>query len=217
MRRDLRYTLIPEGTSDRALIPILTWVLEQQLIGIDATITASMVQSDRLPAGKMQTLRNRISTSIEVYPCDILFIHRDEDGQGVAHRQAEIEAAVSEASLPAEVSPIAVIPVQMTEAWLLLDERAIRKAAGFSNGRMPLNLPTATEIERRSNPKEILRDAIRSASGQTGRKLKSLNLAEARASIATHMEDLSQLRSLPSFQQLETHVATTVQRLLAQR
>lgn len=217
MRRDLRYTLLPEGTSDRALMPILTWTLEQHFNDTGSTITGSMVQSDRLPAGRMATLSSRISTSVEVYPCDILFIHRDEDGRGVDHRQTEIDAAVAEADLPLDVSPIAVIPVQMTEAWLLLDERAIRESAGFSNGRVPLNLPNATEVERRSNPKGILRDAIRKASGQTGRKLKSLNLAEARASIATHMEDLSQLRLLASFQHFESAVAETAQRLREQR
>jgi hypothetical protein len=194
-------------------MPILEWTLSQHFSRELWTTVGSLVQYDRLPPDAVAGLANRIRTAVEVYPCEILFIHRDEDGETIAHRENEIQRAVSDANLSDTVSPIAVIPVKMTEAWLLIDEQAIRKAAGFSSGRMGLRLPARAEIERRADPKEILRDAIRTASGQSGRKLARLNLNEARAAISGLIEDLTVLRGLPSFRHFEDSVAVVAQEL----
>lgn len=207
MRRDLRYTLLPEGTSDRALMPILTWTLEQHFLTSAWTVVGSFVQADRLRRGATRNLAEKIRTAVDVYPCEVLFVHRDADDQSIEHRENEITQAVRDARLATSVSPVAVIPVRMSEAWLLIDEGAIRHAAGFRSGRMPLDLPSAREIERRANPKEDLRKAIRAASGQTGRKLKALSLGQARASIAEFIADLAVLRALSSFRRFEEKVA----------
>jgi hypothetical protein len=36
---------------------------------------------------------------------------------------------------------VCVVPVRMMEAWLLIDEMAIRRVAGNPNGRIPIELP----------------------------------------------------------------------------
>jgi hypothetical protein len=213
MRRDLRFILLPEGTSDRALMPILEWTLYQHFPVDRWTIGGEVVQTERLPPGRVTGLVNRIRTAVDVYGCNILFVHRDEDGQTITHRQTEVEQAVHEAGLLSGVYPIAVIPVRMTEAWLLIDELAIRRAAGFAAGRVPLNLPAIHEIERRADPKTILRDAIKVASGQSGRKLASLRFTEIRAAITDHLSDLNLLRALPSFRHFESAVAMTAREL----
>ena len=64
---------------------------------------------------------------MDLYPCQILFIHRDADKESWENRCTEIEWAVQAArgagSLPRHVR---VVPVRMTEAWMLADERALR-------------------------------------------------------------------------------------------
>lgn len=103
---------------------------------------------------------------------DVLFVHRDADSAGAEARFLEITRAVEVACVT--VPWVTVVPVRMTEAWLLLDEAAIRKAVGRPNGRTPLDLPTPREAERRAKPKQILADAFLMASETTGRRKKQI-------------------------------------------
>jgi hypothetical protein len=97
----------------------------------------------------------------------------------------------------------------MTEAWLLLDERAIRLSSGNPRGRQPINLPARNSIERVADPKEILFRAIRIASEQTGRRLHNLRVEERRHRVAELM-DYELLRSLTAFQSMETELTATL-------
>ena len=99
----------------------------------------------------------------------LLFVHRDADTAGAEARYQEIEIAVRD--VEQEGMPwIGVVPVRMTEAWLLLDETAIRDVVGKPGGRTPLDLPAPEHAERVANPKERLRDALLTASGNRGRR-----------------------------------------------
>src|ERR1700755_3649159 len=119
---EIRYTLLSDGPSDRALIPILTWLLRQHLRGY--AIQSEWADLWRLPV-KPRDLSERMIRSVELYPCDILFVHRDAEREPHAVRLSEVEGAIIEArrSFPLP-SVIAVIPVRMHEAWLLFDEAA---------------------------------------------------------------------------------------------
>lgn len=59
--------------------------------------------------------------------------------------------AVTGVAAGARVVP--VIPGRMTEAWLRLDEAAIRRVAGNPNGRTKLGLPKLHEVESVADPK----------------------------------------------------------------
>jgi len=67
------------------------------------------------------TLSERVSATLQLYPCDILFVHRDSEGQPAELRYREIASAV-----PQEQRRVAIVPVRMQEAWLLHDEPALR-------------------------------------------------------------------------------------------
>jgi hypothetical protein len=66
---------------------------------------------------------------------------------------------------------IAVVPVRALEAWLLLDEAAIRRVAENPRGRMKLDLPKGSTVERISDPKKLLQQTLATASGVSGRRL----------------------------------------------
>ncbi|MGH9764618.1 MAG: hypothetical protein ACREDR_41175 [Blastocatellia bacterium] len=122
---EIRYTLVADGSSDRALIPILNWLLLQYHPGIP--IQAEWADLRRL-AARPRGLSERIRQSIDLYPCDILFVHRDAERETRESRVAEINTAIQDIrGLP---DSIRVVPVRMQEAWLLFDEPAIRSAAG---------------------------------------------------------------------------------------
>jgi hypothetical protein len=203
---EIRYTLVANGSSDRALIPILSWALREK--GGIARIQAEWADLGRLPRPP-QTLSDRILKAIELFPCDLLFVHRDAERQVPEKRYKEIHNAINEAALQGFHMPaVCVVPVQMTEAWLLFDETAIRRAAGNPNGKNPLNIPGLSEIERIPDPKDILFAVLREASGLTGRRLKKFNLAESRIRITELIFDFSPLRQLCAFEKLETDIST---------
>jgi hypothetical protein len=203
---EIRYTLVANGSSDRALIPILTWALREN--GGVTRIQAEWADLGRLPKPP-QTLCDRIVKAIELYPCDLLFVHRDAERQEAEKRYEEIGNAIHEVTSQGFRTPaVCVVPVQMTEAWLLFDETAIRRAAGNPNGKNSLNIPSLSEIEQIPDPKGILFEIFREASGLTGRRLKKFNLAESRIRITELIFDFSPLRQLCAFQKLEKKIST---------
>lgn len=145
--KTLTATLITDGTSDRTLLPIVQYLLDEWSPLPHRTLFAEGLHSG--------SLKSRIPRVIELFPCDLLFIHRDAEREPLANRVQEIRTALAE-SVTQHRPHICLVPVRMTESWLLLDERAIRSAAGNPEGRIPLKLPKANAIEELADPKSKL-------------------------------------------------------------
>jgi hypothetical protein len=107
---------------------------------------------------------------------------------------------------PTIVIPRCVIPVRMTEAWLLFDEAALRKAVDNPAGKNPLNLPRLKTLESLPDPKKILYDLLRAASGLKGRQLQKFKPNKFVHQVAESIEYFSPLRQLSAFQALETEI-----------
>jgi hypothetical protein len=144
---------------------------------------------------------------MDLFPCEVLFIHRDAEKEPLDHRNAEIMAAVLGAEVKGcRIPAVTIVPVRMAEAWLLFDERAIRQAAGNPNGTTPLNLPALKRVEDRPDPKKDLREALKAASELTGRRLKKFNTAQAFRRVGDFLDDFSPLRQLPAYLAFESAV-----------
>jgi hypothetical protein len=207
---ELRYTLLPDGNSDRCLLPILTWTLQEQ--GVLAAIQPEWADLGRLrdpPRG----LVDRILASLELYPCDLLFVHRDAESVQFETRKKEIERALLEAAAPPTVLPpaVCVVPVRMQEAWLLIDERAIRTAAGNPRGTQEITLPPIGQIEGLPYPKDVLHESLRAASGLSPRRRKKFDVRAAARRVTEITTDFSKLRQLSAFRALEVEVRELVQ------
>ena len=148
-----------------------------------------------------RTLAEKIASVVTLYPCDLLFVHRDADTQPHAARVREIrdELAVS-AAQPA----VCVVPVRATEAWLLIDEAALRRAAGNPRGRAPLEMPSLLTLETLPDPKGSLYALLRGASGLPPRRQP--HPPERIHRLADLIEDFSPLRRLSAFRALEREV-----------
>lgn len=206
----LSFTLISEGSSDRALIPHLTWLLEQN--GIQIPIDSEWADLRFLPE-KPQGLVEKIKISFDLYPCQILFIHRDSDRESVANRKNEIENAVTEVFGDNSPVFICVVPVKMQEAWLLFDQSAIRRAAANPRGSVRLNLPKLNSLERIANPKNILYNLLKDASELHGRHLRRLNFSHSASQVSQNIVDFSPLRRLSAFQLLENDIKQVVNQI----
>jgi hypothetical protein len=105
---------------------------------------------------------------------------------------------------------ICVVPVRMTEAWLVANEKPIRSAVGNPNGTESLGLPPVKDIESLPDPKEILFAALKAASGLNASRKRRFNPHQFRHRVRELTDDLEPLRKLSSFKHLEAQV----QRLL---
>ena len=201
--QELRYTLLADGSSDRALLPILTWLLRQSCGAIP--IEAEFADLRRLPSPPKK-LSERINWSVELYPCDLLFVHRDAESASIEEREAEIRRAIEESSVEDSVCFVCVVPVRMQEAWLLIDEAALRRAAGNPNGTQPLAMPDVKKLERLADPKQLICDLLRQASGLRGRRLKRFSWRSSVHRVAEIIDDFSVLYRLAAFQRLAAEV-----------
>ena len=197
----LRHTLVSDGPTDANLIPIIDWTLKQAA-GVQLS-EGRHADFWRLPE-KPQNTTERMLKAVELFPCEILFVHRDAEKALPQTRYDEVRIAFDQAGV--RLPAVAVVPVRMLEAWLCFDESAIRKASGNPNGKSPLNLPTLKRAESRPDPKKDLKEALLNASELSGRRRKKFNTAAAFWRVVDFIEDFSPLRELPSFQAFEKSI-----------
>lgn len=163
----IHFLLVGEGTSDEGLIPHL----ENLCVNLGADeVTGTAVDFQRLGQPVGHTVEAKLRAAVQLEPeANLFFLHRDADCPNSTARHLEVASAVQAVGLASEW--VGLVPVQETEAWLLLDEAAIRSVARKPKGRVPLNLPPANKVESISNPKERLQAALVAASEATGRRL----------------------------------------------
>ncbi len=208
--RELRYTLVTDGSSDKALIPLLTWLLREH--HVTCPIQAAWADLGRLRK-RPKDLADKVKWSLDLYPCDLLFIHRDAEKASLQARSEEIHAALDKIKNEPAWSrdlTICVIPIRMREAWFLFNEAALRMAAGNPQGQQPLELPRVKGLEQLSNPKELLHGLLRDASGLRGRRLKHFAVDVRVLRITDFINDFSPLQGLPAFHALEHEIQRVV-------
>lgn len=168
----IRTLYLCEGSSDAGL----RFHIEAIAAEAGRELLVTIPELDRLATKTGHSVKDKLRVAQQLSDggdgYDLVVIHRDSDGHPPDRRRDEIAAAV------ADVSPglahVPVIPVRMLEAWLLLDDTAIRHVAGNPNGRVPLGLPKPARAESVADPKTLLRQAIATASEEKGRGLKTL-------------------------------------------
>lgn len=199
---------LAEGTSDAPLADLVTTMfavhgVTVQLTRPDFALLGDRVARDvasRLVAGR---------TLMADQPLDLLVVHRDVDRSDRPTRLQEILAATRGSG--AEVVP--VLPVRMTEAWLLLDDNALRAVAGNPAGRTDLGLPQLGEVERLADPKARLRAALLAASDTTGRRRLRFEqrFGQHRRQLLDRLDPAGPVTQLSGWQHLLRDVASTAQ------
>jgi len=165
MTDTMRIAFLGEGTSDNGIAPHIERLAAER--GIRSSVTVP----------DFARLGSKVGHSVPEKLCalrgfgdeyDLVVVHRDADNAGYEARADEISQVIL--AEWAEVEHVPAIPVRMLEAWLLLDEQAIRQVAENPNGRMTLELPKVAAVERIADPKNLLKEILAKASGLSGRR-----------------------------------------------
>jgi hypothetical protein len=201
----LRILFIGEGSSDSGISHHIRRVVTEQ--GHTALITDPLIE--RLPPPPRKTVSAKLQVVKDLGGAyDLIVLHRDADREGRLPRLAEIDEAVRKV-MP-DVPHVPVIPIRMTEAWLLLEEREIREVAGSPNGKVPLNLPKPKQVESIADPKSLLRATPALASGLSGRRLQQFNdrFSRHRAQLLERINPDGPIREVPSWCDFNADLAT---------
>lgn len=205
---------IGEGPSDAPLADIVRRLFLRESLSIEV----SAPDFARLPATVTRDVSSKVGAALKLtsMPIDVFIIHRDADTMGASPRIAEIAHAIAHVA-PNHVH-VPVVPICTTEAWLLLDESAIRVAAGKPKGRTPLALPSVSEVERRADPKAILATALLAAAEETGRRRQRVarRFNEHRRRLLDQLDIDGPVTTLPAWQALVVAVADAAEKLRSQ-
>lgn len=201
--RYVQFVYLREGSADEPLLAHLEALLVRE--GADEVL------------GEVRPYRGSVSEKLaeflaEELPVDLIFLHRDADRAGHVARESEVYEAA--ASLPGCPPVVPVVPTTMTEAWLLVDETAIRAIAGNPKGSMDIGLPPLHGIEGVADAKARLKQCIGVASGATGAELARLNgqYSSNRAALLSRLNPDGRVRHLPSWVRLEEDVQSFIAR-----
>ncbi len=113
------------------------------------------------------------------------------------------------------MSFVAVVPLQETESWLLLDESEIRKAAENPSGSVPLEIPTPTTVENIADPKARLARMILLASEQTGRRRDQIKkkVEQKRTLLIRRLDPEGLVSGVPSWSQMFVDLKAIIDKL----
>ena len=198
----VRFLLICEGSSDAALISHIQRSL----------IHCGVSEADGTASYRGRSISEKIRLGLQQYgAADLLFIHRDADNAGADARYTEIEKGVSGAGYRGDW--VGIVPVRMMEAWLLVDEPAIRRVAGRPRATVPLDLPPPADLEGLADPKQRLREVLLSAGGPRGvrrRKRFIAGFAGFRRQLTESLPLGGPLDQVPAWARFRDDVATVV-------
>jgi hypothetical protein len=208
----ISYTLVTDGSRDLSLLQhIVRWVIRR--VGGRGLQLHQQLADFRELRSPPETLPERLRAAVRRFPCNILFVHRDAERESRESRSSEIDEAVRNSGI--DEASVPIVPVRMTEAWLLISKSAIRRASNNPNSDCALDMPRLRDLEALPDPKEVLHRLPTVASEKKGRRLKEfrrdINWHVHR--VAEYIDDYSQLECLPAFQAFEKLTKAAVQRV----
>lgn len=199
----IRIVFLREGTSDSGIVSHI----EAIAADLDLDVTVTDPELDRLPRPPGLAVEAKLRAVLDVGGTyDLIVVHRDAENQGVDARVGEIADAV--AAVAESIPHVPVVPVRMTETWLLTNEDELRRVAGNPRGRIPLDLPPIGALERVADPKELLREALVRASGVSGRRLDQVRkrFSQHRRQLLERLDRSGPVSRLQSWQHFVTGV-----------
>jgi hypothetical protein len=209
-----RALLLADGSSDGPLGTHAAAIARLHGVALDV-VAPEFGRMDKPPG---RAVKQRLERMLRIdRDFDVLLVHRDCENDTVANRENEIFSGVHDCGVDWSVVPI--VPIRMTEAWLLLDEDAIRVVAGRPSGGESLDLPRLSQIESMPDPKARLQAALEVACGLSGRHLRKFkrDFPAHRRQLLERLDRAGGVRQLKAWQALEKDTASAMVHLIERR
>ncbi len=211
--KEIRVTLIGDGSSDKILTIISKWLLDNLFPQTAISIDFADFRQLPNPPDKSD-IQKQIEYAAKYFPFDLLIYHRDAESNDLRMVESRKNEILNHLNDRHKNIMVCVIPVKMMETWLLINKDAIKKAAGNRNFREEIDLPPINRLEKESNPKEKIIEILKKVSGLKGRRLAKFNAHQAIHYIAENITDYSILRHLEAFKIFENDLTIAFNNLL---
>jgi hypothetical protein len=204
-----------EGTTDqRFLSNIIRKTFEHAVY--DCNTGIEVYEPEYLPKPEGDFVSQIVRVSSEYSYFHVICVHSDSDHPSIENvLRNKIEPALHAVrkSENACKNLVAIIPVQMTEAWLLADFELLKAKIGTDRTNNELGLPTRiNQIEGLSNPKEVVSGAIRKAQETLSKRRRKLSVSSLYSPISQEIS-IDILTKLPSFNRFLGEVRKSLQYL----
>jgi hypothetical protein len=216
--RYLGLALHCEGSTDRRFLePVIRRAL-LRLVAEHCSTAVDVAEQFVDLAASSRELEHVASRIIETAAAvDLVFVHADGGNNPERARTERFDPIVDrirggDGELP--LTLVAVVPVRETEAWLLADPDAIRRAFGTTRSIDELGLRAhAGDVEHVPDPKATLAEAFQRAVGPRRRRRLSRGYQSFLALLGEQIA-LSRLEDVPAFRQFEADLITALHRLM---
>ena len=197
--------LFTEGTTDnRFLESVVKRTLED--VAFDCTgdidIELEVIKISKSELGFNEQVLEASKIAFEKFSILLLFVHTDADAKSdeliFKNKIIPAQQLLSEQENDVCKTMVAIVPVQMTEAWMIIDTKLLKSEIGIEKTDSELGIHL--NPENMNDPKSVIEEIIRlSKEANTKRKRnKGLSISDLYQIIGQKVE-LSKLEKLPSY------------------
>lgn len=215
----LNICLYTEGTTDiRFLENIVQQTYERAAIQAygEIDIELHVITIDKTGLNFTQQVLKAAQKAKQEYGATIICVHSDADSSSIDNTLNTKFVPAQRCLLEQENDScskifVNLIPVHMTEAWILADKRLLKQQIGTTLSDTELNLNK--DPESISNPKQAIENAIRIARQNiVKRRRRNLGIGELYAPLG-QLINIDQLMDLKSYRQFWDNVINSLKQL----
>lgn len=201
-----------EGTTDtRFLKEIIENVFIETAFECRTDVTIENVRIIDVPKSTfVETMLDASKKAVIDYGISILCIHADSDAKSIkdveSYKIIPLRTALHEKDATDYCKTIVpIIPIQMTESWMLANKELFKEKIG-ANNKQDIDLGIHREPESYADPKAVISEAIRLAQlDRTKRRRNDLTISDLYDEMGQSLA-LIDLRQIPSFCSFEDNV-----------
>ena len=219
MTQQLVLALYAEGRTDERFLPIVIQRTAERLILQKSSRNVDVLEPSVLDGEIDEKYDKRTERVLEAARrakgYHALIVHADADAPTPKQAlQNRILPGMQAARNRNDTCPLLVplVPVRMTEAWMLSDPDALKRVVGTNLKPEELGLPASPhQVESVKDPKDLLEQVVQNA-WRSRRRRRRLKIGELYEPLA-YLISLDRLRSVPSYRQFKNDLAKALTQL----
>ena len=205
--RYLQPALYAEGATDERFLPQLLWrlcddlcLMLNQRVEVAPVEVLPVVKAAQIAGSRHDRILAAAEAASDLW--SVLFVHADADGDAIAARASRVHPGLEllQQRFASRIA-VAVVPVRMTESWMLQDGNALRNVLGCTLSDKDWGLPGSDAgVEALTDPKQMLEQIFLST--QPSGPARRRGVGGLYAPLGERVS-LDRLRRLPSFRQTD--------------
>ena len=214
--------LFAEGSTDHRFLNSVAQRTASRILQLNSMSVVDVPELQIINPRSNMTQEDQIfNAALAAHGHHLLLVHADADARSREAAWSEriepgmvraLEASNEGAKVCDKIVP--VIPVRMTESWMLADPAMLISVIGTRISLNDLSLPTSpSQVERITHPKDKLGEVVKIAlKGRSRRRRRERNIGRLYEPLARRI-DLDRLERVPAFRKFRTDLTQVLREL----